>query len=485
MALDEDSPPVAPAPSAPFQPRRGLWPNGLSARLLILTGVFALIVELLVLFPAASSFHERWLFDRIRAAEVASLAVEAAPYAMVAEDLAGRLLQGAGATTVAVQQDGLRRLLSEPPPGGPTPDVIDLREPSLAERLIDPWETLLGEDDRLIRVVATPRFREGEFIEIVAPAEPLKKELRTYLLQIVLASLVIAGAAGGLLYAALSYLVLRPVRRVTLAIERFRADPEAAPAPLDRERPDEIGRVEDELTRMQEEVRAALRSRARLAALGEGVAKISHDLRNMLTAAQMASDRLAASGDPTVERALPRLERALDRALGLARNVMDYGRSEEPPPQLRPVRVAAAVQAAAEDAGLTATGVRLVQKAPARLHVEADADQLHRILVNLMRNAREAIEADPERAGRGRVSVTAAREDGWTVLQVRDDGPGLPERMRERLFEPFVGSGRPGGAGLGLAIARELAEAHGGELELDSSGPDGTAFVLRLPAAHS
>lgn len=481
MGSDTLKPPPDDRPSRP-RPR---WTHGLSARLLALTGVFALIVEVLVLFPAASTFHERWLFDRIRAAEVASLAVEAAPYAMVAEDLAGRLLQGAGATTVVVQQDGLRRLLSDPPPGGPTPGVIDLRDPSLLARLSDPWVTLAGEDDRLIRVVAEPRFREGDFIEIVVRAEPLKRELGTYLLQIVLASLVIAGAAGALLYAALSYLVLRPVRRVTEAIERFRADPEAEPPALPRAGSDEIGRVEEELTRMQAEVRAALRSRARLAALGEGVAKISHDLRNMLTAAQMASDRLAASGDPTVERALPRLERALDRALGLAQNVLNYGRSEEPAPNLRPVRVAPAIDAAAEDAGLTPGGVRLSRRAPARLHVEADADQLHRILVNLMRNAREAIEADPERAGRGRVRVTAQLEDGQVAIRVRDDGPGLPERVRERLFEPFVGSGRPGGAGLGLAIARELAEAQGGELALEATGPEGATFRLRLPAAHS
>lgn len=470
------------AEAAPGRRVRAPWIHGLSARLLLLTGAFAVVVDLLVLAPAAAGFHERWLTDRVRAAEVASLAVEAAPYATVQDDLAGRLLRGVGADVVVLQEEGIRRLLRGQEGGEVPPDLIDLREADPAARLLDPWRTLFGHEDRRIRVMAEPRFRAGDFIEIVAEAEPLKVELRSYVLQILLWSVILSIAAGALLYAALTYLVLRPIGRVTESIERFRADPEGAPAPSGRPRSDEIGRVEEELTRMQEEVRAALKSRARLAALGEAVAKISHDLRNMLTAAQMASDRLAGSGDPNVTRALPRLERALDRALRLAQGVLAYGRSEEPRPAPRPVRLAAAVTAAAEDAGLTATGVKLANKTAARLRVEADPDHLHRILVNLLRNAREAIEADPEGDRTGKVTVTAAREDALVAIRVRDDGPGLPERARERLFQPFAGSARAEGAGLGLPIARELAQAQGGDLELESTGPSGAVFRLTLPA---
>src|SRR6185312_16294848 len=124
-------------------------------------------------------------------------------------------------------------------------------------------------------------------------------------------------------------------------------------------RRDEIGRAEAELDRMQADLRAALNSRARLAALGEAVAKINHDLRNMLTSAQMASERLAQSGDPRVTRALPRLERALDRAVRLASDVLAYGKSEEAAPQTQALHFLSALEAAAEDAGLTEGGVRL------------------------------------------------------------------------------------------------------------------------------
>ena len=320
----------------------------------------------------------------------------------------------------------------------------------------------------------------------MAPAEPLKIELRAFLLNSLLVSVIISVVAGGLLYAGLAFLVLQPLRRVTRSIEGFAADPQTvAPTPSDRH--DEIGRVERELARMQEEVRQALRSRSRLVALGEAVAKINHDLRNMLTSAQIASERLADSADPQVAKALPRLERALGRAAALTRNVLDYGKSEEPAPLRDRVALAPAVTSAAEDAGLEHQGVRLAKALPARFAVQADADQLHRILVNLRRNARQAIEGDATRVARkkggplGSILVEAAAEDGWSVIRIVDDGPGIPPRLSERLFEPVVSGGSADGTGLGLTISRELAAAHGGDLRLVETGPTGTTFELRLP----
>ncbi|HEY0052935.1 MAG TPA: HAMP domain-containing sensor histidine kinase, partial [Caulobacteraceae bacterium] len=389
-------------------------------------------------------------------------------------------------TAVAVGEQGVQRLLLPGPPMNRTPDFIDLRRANTAARLIEPWRTLAGPGNRTVRVRARPRFRSGDFVEVVAPVRVLKDELANYLLQILLASLLVSAIAGALLYLGLSLLILRPMQRVTESIERFRADPEQLVElirPSDRD--DEIGRVEAELSRMQEEVRQSLRSRARLAALGEAVAKINHDLRNMLTSARLASDSLAASGavaaDPAVAKSLPRLERALDRALGLARNVLDYGKSSEPAPEPQPTALFEAARAAGEDAGLSGQGVRLSLALPGDFAVFADPDQLHRILVNLMRNARQAIEGEPARRGRGKVTVSAEDEPGWSVIRLADDGPGIPAKARERLFLPFGGSGRPGGAGLGLAIARELAQGHGGDLTLVDSTPEGATFEIRLP----
>jgi len=213
------------------------------------------------------------------------------------------------------------------------------------------------------------------------------------------------------------------------------------------------------------------------------VAKINHDLRNMLTSAQIASERLAMVQDPQVAQAMPRLERALDRAVKLASDVLTYGKTQEPAPDARPVPLAAAVEAAAEEARLTEDGVRLEAEIDPAEQVVADPDQLHRILANLMRNARQAIQQQPDRTTPGVVRVSLVQADGASLVRLSDNGPGVPERARERLFQAFAGSTREGGAGLGLAIARELAQGHGGDLSLVSSGPEGAVFELRLPGA--
>jgi signal transduction histidine kinase len=469
-------------------PRRLNGPSGLAARLLLAVAVFVAVAEAFILLPALAGFHERWLSERVRAAELVSLAVEAAPENVVPDDLASQLLEGAGVASVAIQEEGARRLLLAAPRMEEAPELVDLRRGRSVGWLVAPWRTLVGEPERMVRVVSRPRFRTGDFVEIVVPARPLQLELRDYMVRSLLLSVALTVAGGGLVFLALSLFIVRPMRRVTASIEQFREDPERPGLPPpERTRRDEIGRVEAELARMQEEVRQALRSRARLAALGEAVAKISHDLRNMLTSAQMASDRLADARDPVVAKAMPRLERALDRALRLAQNVLSYGRSEEPPAQLLPTPLRLAVEAAAEDAGLSTTSVPLETDLAPALQVMADGDQLHRLLVNLMRNARQAIEMDPDRRSRrprGHVWVRAEPQpDGTTLIHLADDGPGLPERIRERLFLPFAGSSSEGGAGLGLAIAHELALAQGGDLALEDSSPQGVTFALRLITA--
>ena len=467
--------------------RRFPWPGGLSARLLILTALFVMLAQLLILAPSLAAYEENWLTARVRAAELASLAVEAAPAGIVSDQLAGDLLEGAGVILVAVQSDGRRRLLLAPPaPLSVSPELVDLRRSRGPSWLAAPFRTLAPRGgERVMRVVARPVFRRGDFVEILAPSGPLRVELGRYFAQLLAVAAFIGVVAGVLVYLSLTVFLVRPMRRITESMERFRAapeDPSVRVTPSGRR--DEIGRAEAELSQMQEELRAALQSRARLAALGEAVAKINHDLRNMLTGAQIASERLAGSADPRVSRALPRLERALDRAVRLAQDVLTYGRSDEAAPVLQPLPVAAAAEMAAEDAGLAPHGVALEIEGPDQV-VSADADQLHRILVNLFRNAREAIEHPPEGAPvrKGLIRVAAEPRGGFTAITIADNGPGLSERAKERLFQPF-GAGRAGGTGLGLAIARDLARGHGGELELKETGPEGSTFELRLPSAE-
>jgi signal transduction histidine kinase len=463
--------------------RRLFWPGGLSLRLLILTVLFVALAGLMILPSSLSQFEDSWLTDRVRAAELASLAVDAAPNQVVSDKQSQELLNGAGVVSVAIQSDGVRRLLLAAPRMKRTPYLVDLRVEAPTS-LFAPFETLLGGGGRMVRVVAKPRFRDGDFVEIVTPDAPLRKALLDDLFRLSAIFAVISVVAGGLVYLSLNAFFVRPMQRITRAMERFRADPDdPAARVLLSGRRDELGRAEVELDRMQVDLRAALNSRARLAALGEAVAKINHDLRNMLTSAQIASERMAQSGDPKVAQALPRLERALDRAVHLATDVLAYGKSEEAPPAPVVLALRPALEAAAEDAGLSAEAVTLETAIDPREQVRADPDQLHRILVNLLRNSREAIVSQPEFDGGGRIVASLARDGEVSIIRLADNGPGVSERAQARLFQPFAGSSRPGGAGLGLAIAHELAQAHGGELTLVETGPQGSVFELRLPGA--
>jgi signal transduction histidine kinase len=463
--------------------RRIFWPGGLSARLLVLTVLFVLLAELLILGPSLATFEERWLADRVQRAELATLAVEAAPDQVITESMKRQLRTGAGVVGVAVQADGVRRLFFSPP-AMKTPYVIDLRRQNLVEWSLAPFRTLFSGKDSFVRVKATtPRYQGEDFVEIVAPDAPLKAELVRYLSRLLGLTIFISAVAGVLVYLSLNLFLVKPMQRITRAMERFRADPDDPGAHLDPSgRRDEVGRAEVEFNRMQADLRAALNSRARLAALGEAVAKINHDLRNMLTSAQIASERVAMSGDPSVAQAMPRLERALDRAVRLATDVLDYGKTEEPTPSKVAVVLKTALAAAAEDAGIARSGVRLTSNIRPADRVLADPDQLHRILLNLLKNARQAVSL-PERTTPGKLRVEHSVENGLSVIRVIDNGPGVPPRAQERLFQPFAGSMTPGGTGLGLAIARELAQAHGGDIALVQTGPDGSVFEVTLPGA--
>jgi len=479
---------MADAPSQQELPtplrRRFFWPGGLSARLLVLTTLFVAFGGLLALPPALAAFEQQWLLERVRAAETVSRFSDIAPEGVSAGQRE-QLLKGAGVEWVAVQTKELGLSLVLQGRRTPqTPYFVDLRDQAPGSWLAAPFQTLFGPEGRSVRVRAEPRFIQAQFIEVVAPDAELRRELSNYLWRLIVIVVLVAGLAGVLVYLSLNFFLVRPMQRITHAMERFRADPDDPYARVDLSgRRDELGRAEVELDRMQADLRTALNSRARLAALGEAVAKINHDLRNMLTSAQIASERLAALGDPKVSQALPRLERALDRAVKLATDVLTYGKTEEAAPDARPVPLALAVEMAAEEARLSDDGVRLVSQFDPAAQVVADPDQLHRILANLMRNAREAIEQQAGRTAPGEVAVTVEQLDGVSVLRLADNGPGVPERARERLFQPFAGSTRPGGAGLGLAIARELAQGHGGDLSLAETGPQGSTFELRLPGA--
>jgi signal transduction histidine kinase len=480
--MADDAPLADPQP----QERRRLvfWPGGLSARLLLITALVVVLANAIIVPVLLATRQREWLSDRVAAGELASFVVagvgDAAPAGKVTEPLKQQILASAGLVAVDVQAQGVMRSVLAPAKPVRAVYLIDLRQQDPLSSLWATLQTLFGGGDRMVLVADRPHYIAGDLVRVLAPDGPLRSILLADLGELLIGALFTSAMAGALVYLFLTFFLVRPMQRITRAMERFRADPDDAAAQIEPSgRRDEIGRAEVELGRMQADLRAALASRARLAALGEAVAKINHEMRNMLTSAQMASERLAVSGDPVVAG---RLERALERAVSLATSVLTFGKAEEPPPNPRPTPLKAAVEDAAEDAQLAAGQIALANAVDARAQVLADPDQLHRILVNLMRNAREAIDGEGGRGG-GTLTVDLTVEDGVSLVRVADDGPGLPERARANLFQPFLGSGRRGGAGLGLAISRELAQAHGGDLTLAETTKRGTVFELRLPGA--
>jgi signal transduction histidine kinase len=463
--------------------RRILWPRGLSVRLLILTVVFVVIAGLLILSASLATLENRWLDDRVTAGEGAILTIDVSPNQFLTSAKKREIKEVNGIISVKAEINGVLNSFLAPTDaslGDNRPYTIDLRRQPFLQWLTAPLFTLTSGPDGRARVIGnTPHYQNGDYVEIVVDDASLKKQLISYLRRLLWLTLVIAALAGLGVYVSLNLFLVRPIRRITLAMERFRADPDDPASHIDPSgRRDEVGRAEVELNLMQADLRAALNSRARLAALGEAVAKINHDLRNMLTSAQIASERVAMSGDPQVAAAMPRLERALDRAARLTTEVLAYGKTEEPIPNRVITPLKAAVDAAAEDAGLAQAKVKITGNIKASDDVLADPDQLHRVLLNLLKNARQAITSVP--GHQGIIHIDHGHRDGLDIIRVRDNGPGVPERLKESLFQPFTG-GRQGGTGLGLAISRELAQAHGGDLILTRTGPDGTTFEVLLP----
>src|ERR1700754_4152660 len=142
-----------PSPPVKGNRRRLFWPGGLSARLLVLTVVFAALGGTLAIPPALAAYEKQWLLDRVRAAELASLAAEVAPDRVVSDQLKTQLLEGAGVEIVAVSNEGVRRLVFASARPAKAPYLVDLRPRATGLALFAPFQTLLGDGGR-VRVMA-------------------------------------------------------------------------------------------------------------------------------------------------------------------------------------------------------------------------------------------------------------------------------------------------------------------------------------------
>jgi signal transduction histidine kinase len=449
--------------------------RSLSARLLVLTAAFVLLGEILIYVPSIARFRNVYLDERIAAAHLATLSLEAAGGADIDGTLENEPLDHAGVLSVTLREPAPQLMLGKLPP---VEQVFDLRTAGPLALIGEAFVTLRHGGDRTIRVIGPSPQRRAVLVDISLSEQGLWNAMANYSWRILTLSIVISLITALLVYAALQLTIVRPLRRITASVVAFRArpeDPEAALPPSTRG--DEIGVVQTELARMQEGLRTALAQKTRLAALGGAVSKINHDLRNLLANAMLLSDRLEQSQDPEVRRVAPRLVEAMDRAARLCAETLNFARAEVARPRKARFALAPLLDEVGEGLlGQNHAGVRWRNEVRAEVMLYADRDQLFRVLVNLGRNAVQALSD-----GGGLISIGAWQAGDNTVIELADTGKGIPDAAQNHLFEAFAGSTRPGGTGLGLPIAREIMRAHGGDVALAQTGPEGTVFRLTVP----
>ncbi len=457
--------------------------NSLSGRFLLLTTIFVVLAEILIFVPSVARFREDYLALRLERAQIASLAVLADD--MIDPQLEQELLTNAGVFNVVLRRDEVRQLALSSPIPAPIVATYDLRESTGMSLIKDAMATLMDPENRIIRVIGDPVQDGGLLIEVTMETGPLRMAMIDYGINILILSAVMSIFTAGLLFFAVRVLLVTPIKGVVTAMQTYATAPEDARRII---KPSasvtELREAEDALQTMQTQLTSALKQKERLAQLGSAVAKVSHDLRNILTSAQLFVDRIEGSEDPLVRRMAPKLVGSISRAVNLCESTLAFGRVEEPPPSLSRIQIASIVAEVIDSERLAVADhdISFSEGIPAGLTVRADGEQLFRIISNLVRNARQAIMATGKP---GEIGLTADEDDEAWWIYVTDTGPGLPLRAREHLFQPFQGGTTKGGSGLGLAIAAELVRGHGGRLDLIRSDAKGTAFAIRLPKSDA
>jgi signal transduction histidine kinase len=460
---------------------------GLASRLLLLTIGFALLAQIMIFVPRIATIRENWLRDRLAAANTAALVFAAGPDDVLPKELANKILTSIGAKTIALKTEDTHRLLAvtEMPPQ--VADSYDLRDPSMLEGIVSAFRVLFAEKGAVLRLVGYAPM-QGATLEITLDETPLTAAMwqftRNFLSTVMTISIVVVLV----IWASIWLLVLRPVRRLTSNIVAFGERPQDAARIISPSGSrDEIGHAEQALATMQAALARELGQKKRLAELGLAVAKINHDLRNMLTAAQLISDRLATIPDPLAMRLAPRLVATLDRAIAFCQETLTYGAAVEKAPQRRRIALRDIVRQAVEDSLSSHTGlVAFDIDIPETLEIFADPEHVLRVIENLTRNAVQALAQSGAASGRAAaIRYAATRGNGTVTIEVCDTGPGFPAHLAQRIFEPFHLSTREGGSGLGLAIAADLTDRNGGSIALAPQQLDdfycGARFQITFP----
>ena len=284
--------------------------------------------------------RENYLGERLVAAETAAMMFGARPPAPLSDDLTNKILNAIDVKALTLSTpDGKVTLTRSDAPAKPD-YIFDNTDPGLFEGIGAAVQALFAPTGSTLKVTGTGAL-SSQRLDITIDQTSLTARLWRLSRNFFILSLIISAALMAALWAALWVMVIRPVRRLTSSIIAFGADPQdTRRVIMPSRRHDDIGRAEAALAEMQSSLAHELSQRKRLAELGMAVARINHDLRNMLAAAQLMSDRLATISDPLAQRLAPQLVATLDRAIEFCQSTLAYGgareRADSPP--LRPAR---------------------------------------------------------------------------------------------------------------------------------------------------
>jgi signal transduction histidine kinase len=455
---------------------------GLSGKLLFLTIVFVMLSEVLIYVPSIANFRNTWVNDRLRQAMIAATALNVPQTAdNLNPMMQDSLLQALGATELAIIESNDRYVLADE--GDITPQAaytIDMMRSNALNSIAGAFRTLLNGSDQTIRLKGEEP--SGRVIEVLVREMDLRQAMLDYSRNILILSLIISLLTASCVYLTLNVLFVRPLQRLDDSMDQFALSPERRDKMIvPSRRKDEIGRAEERLKEMQEHIAATLNERKRLADLGLAVSKINHDLRNLLASAQVFSDYLTNVKDPTVQRLAPKIVHSIDRAVSFCESTLAYGHIQETAPRRDHLDLPAILQESLDFAGLTGHAfIAVEQDLATHVTLQADRDHLFRILLNLFRNARQAMEQAPRQAEPYRLSIRSEQDNGSLILHIQDNGPGIPEPIRAKLFKPFQAGLSQGSCGLGLSIVKELVELNQGTVELKDT-EQGTHFVMCFP----
>lgn len=452
----------------------------LSSKLLVLTVIFVVLAEILIYVPSITDMRLDWLRDRLNTAAAAAIIVDGLPSVELPRPLQDDALMATGTKAIALHKADITRMIvvSDVPPS--VNAQFDLSSREFLRDAGDAFSTLLFGGHEVFSVRG-PVGNSGMVIELVMSDHALRKAMLAYTREILLFTVIISFITASMIFFAINRTLIRPIARMTSSMQAFADDPSNPGAIVQPQQgSDELALAARHLAAMQGDLQRTLRQQKNLADLGLAVSKINHDMRNILSSAQLMSDRLADDGDPVARGLSSKLVRTLGRAIGYSSEVLSYGRANETEPRRAIIPLRPLVEDTGEILGLgpdTETAFRI--DVPPDIEIDADPEQVFRVLYNLCRNSAQALEADDKPARQ--IAVSATRHGDRVSVTVDDNGPGMPPKARENLFAAFRGSVRAGGTGLGLAIARELIEAHGGDIRLTDKDGRGTRFIFSIP----